>query len=278
MSKFRTAVLAVLFFIPWAVEAQELNTLLMRSTFKIAGKTTLGTAFIIGRPLAKESRAAYVLVTAAHVLRDIDGEEAVLFLRKKTGDVYERLRYPIRIRSGSKPLWVQHPTGDVAAMYVALPKDADVQLLSTTMLASDEDFLNYEIHPGDSLSCLGFPYGAEANDIGFPVLRSGQIASYPIVPTKQYPTFLYDFRVFGGNSGGPVYMTFIGRSYGGTLHLESGISLILGLVSEEKILDEEIRSLSEVRHTQHQLGLAVVVAAPLIRATIELLPPPSEQQ
>jgi hypothetical protein len=60
----------------------DLSTTLMRSTFKIAGSKKLGTAFIIGKPRPDiPGSAFYVLVTAAHVLRDIEEDEATLWLR-----------------------------------------------------------------------------------------------------------------------------------------------------------------------------------------------------
>ena len=61
------------------------------------------------------------------------------------------------------------------------------------------------------MMALGFPRGLAANAAGFPILRSGRVASYPIAPAKIFPTFLLDFSVFPGNSGGPVFMTQVDR-------------------------------------------------------------------
>ena len=54
---------------------------------------------------------------------------------------------------------------------------------------------------------LGFPRGLAANAAGFPILRAGRVASYPVAPARIFPTFLLDFSVFPGNSGGPVFMS-----------------------------------------------------------------------
>lgn len=251
----------------------DINTILMRSTFKIAGSEKLGTAFIIGKPVPGDTQKLYyILVTAAHVLRDIKENQAVLFLRKKQGDEFVKVPFPLTIRKEGVPIWKEHPKADVAVMYVSLPNDVDVQLLPMSLLVSDKQLEEYEIHPGDSLSCLGYPFGAEANEAGFPILRSGQIASYPLTPTAKVKTFLYDFRVFGGNSGGPVYFIDRNRSYGGNVYLGTTIQFFAGLVSEEQILEEEIRSLNETRRAKHPLSLAVVVHASLIKETIDLLP------
>ncbi len=227
--------LIVLFHIYSAHSDQiDLNTILMRSTFKIAGKENLGTAFIIGKPVPGDSQKLYyVLVTAAHVLRGIKEDQAILFLRKKQGNEFIKMPSALTIRKEGVPLWKEHPKADIAVMYIKLLNEADIQLLPMSLLATDKELEKYEIHPGDALSCLGYPYGAEANEAGFPILRSGQIASYPLTPTSKVKTFLYDFRVFGGNSGGPVFFIDKNRSYGGTVYLGNTIQFFAGLVSEE---------------------------------------------
>lgn len=252
--------------------ALDLNTVLMRSTFRIAGDGSTGTAFILGRPAPSDPKKAYyVMVTAAHVLHLMKGEQATLFLRKRDGGTYSKASYPIRIRDRDSPLWKTHPSADVAVMYVALPKEADLSLVSTDLIATDEILRQFEIHPGDRLSCLGYPLGAEANEAGFPILRSGQIASYPLVPTKTVKAFLFDFNVFEGNSGGPVYFVESNRAYGGGVHIGT-VQFLVGLVSEQKVAEEQIKSLTEMRMQRHQLGLAVVIHGALIREALDLLP------
>src|SRR5581483_6662713 len=73
-------------------------------------------------------------------------------------------------------------------------------------LAADDTFAKYSVTPGDEMMALGFPEGLSANAAGFPILRAGRVASYPLGPSSAFPTFLLDFRVFPGNSGGPVYV------------------------------------------------------------------------
>jgi hypothetical protein len=72
-------------------EVEDINTVLMQSTFRIHGPavdgtgTSVGTVFIVGRPIKDQpNRGAYVLVTAAHVLESIKGEMGTLLLRQKT--------------------------------------------------------------------------------------------------------------------------------------------------------------------------------------------------
>lgn len=253
-------------------ERIEINTALMRSTFKIAGPKSLGTVFLIGRPITGDDKNSFiVLVTAAHVLRDIPGEQALLFLRKKQGPDFIKLPYTVQIRKAGKALWKEHPKADIAVMYVRIPKEADIQVVPMSFLADDDVLEKYEIHPGDVLSALGYPYGAEANEAGFPILRSGQIASYPLMPTRKVQSFLLDFRVFGGNSGGPVYFAAPNRTVG-TKVIMGNISFLAGLVSQETLVEEEIQSLTESRRVKYPLSLAVVIHASLIRESINLLP------
>jgi hypothetical protein len=238
----------------------------------LTGEKSTGTAFILGKPTKEEKgRAYFVLVTAAHVFNEMKGDKAVLVLRRRSGDSFVKVPYPIQIRRGTTPLWVQHSTMDVVVMYVSLPQDIDIQLIPIGMLATDDILKEFEIHPGDRLSCLGFPLMAEANDAGFPILRSGQISSFPLVPIKSVKTFLFDFNVFEGNSGGPVYFIDSNRNYAGGTHIGK-IQFLIGLVSEQKFAEERVESLRQSRKERYQLGLAVVIPAPFIKETIDRLP------
>jgi S1-C subfamily serine protease len=277
----RIITLLILFFLASSVYAQEnydLSTVLMRSTYKIEGPcpegTQTGTCFIIGKPLRnKPDYSNYVLVTAAHVLKKIQSDNAILYLRKKEIDTYSsKIPYSIRIRSDGKPLWKEHPNADIAVMYVNLRSDMDISLVSINFLAMDEELKKIEIRPGDELFVLGFPVGCEANDAGFPILRSANIASYPILPTKITKTMLIDFEVFTGNSGGPVFLISQGRYYEGSFHIHEIHRYIIGLVTEEYIYTQETKTLFESKTTVNPLKLGVVTHASLIKEAIESLP------
>ena len=260
-------------------ENYNLSVALMRSTFLIYGdsgingRVNLGTAFILGKPSQKNKTISYyVLITAAHVLNDIKGEKAKLCLRRKKNNSYEKYDYEITIRNGEKPIWKSLPNCDVAVMYVALPEDTDIELVSTDMLASDDTLKNLDIHPGDELFALGYPLGFY-NDFGFSVLRSGKIASYPLLPTKDTKTFLLDFKVFGGNSGGPVFFSQSNRTIKNSFTLRY-YNEILGLVSQQQTYTESVDTLYEKGTRTTYTDLAIIVHASFIRETITLLPEP----
>jgi hypothetical protein len=88
-----------------AAQPPELNTILMESTFRLEGKNAkgaswFGTAFLVGRPMKDASKLRYVLVTAAHVVEPLVGDEAVLMLRHRVNGHWEVLptRFPIRTK------------------------------------------------------------------------------------------------------------------------------------------------------------------------------------
>jgi S1-C subfamily serine protease len=268
---------------PWSFAQSpktfELNTTLMESTFRIQGQSArgpgLGTGFLLGRLLPStpgQSRA--VIVTAAHVLTEMTGNSVTLVMRRKQADSsWQEVPVEVPIRLRGHPLWVQHPKADVAVMYLPTVPDElrRAAIVPTDLLATDQLLAQFEIHPGDELNVLGYPLGFSHTG-GFAVLRSGKIASYPLIPTKDNPYFLLDFRVFRGNSGGPVYLVQSNRTYGGAIHMGT-VNIVMGLVSEEISATEQLQGLYENRVETHPLGLAKVVPASYIVETINLLPP-----
>jgi hypothetical protein len=130
--------------------------------------------------------------------------------------------------------------------------------------------------PGINLKCLGFPLGMESNPAGFAILRTGDIASYPLLPTAQTKTFLMDFRVFKGNSGGPVY--FSQPQWRGGVKFGGRAQFIMGLISQEALFPIQSADPYGASVRELQLMLGVVVHASIIRQTIELLPLPESPE
>ena len=265
--------ISLLACMPALCQERDINALLMESTFKVEGvskknpkQTSGGTVFFLGRPLKNDpSHQSYVLVTAKHVLDDMAGDDAVISLREKQANgAFRKVQFRFKFRSNGKDLYVHHPEADVAAMYLVIPIADQFPLLTANFLADDAVLRKYEFHPGDQLSCLGFPLGAESNEMGFPILRNGYIASYPLVPTKTIKSFLIDFHVFPGNSGGPVYFGYAARFYGGVIH-PGYIRGIVGLVTQQ--------AFSTLPDFKNQpLDIGVVVPSEFIIDTIKLLP------
>jgi len=258
---------------PVFAENDDLNSQLMRATFKLGSDKSAGTCFLLSRPsLDGAERPQFILVTAGHVFENMGGDEATLFMRKKESEgVYTKQPITLQIRKDGTPCFVKHPEADVAAMYVEPPLPPEVPALSIDLLATDETLKKYAVHPGDVLRCLGYPHRVEVNGGGFPVLRMGAIAGFPLVPTKVTRTFLFSFNTFEGDSGGPVYIAESHRRFGEGK--EPGeVRLILGLVSGQHFIDEDTKTAYETRKVRHRLGLAIVVHATFIKETIALLP------
>jgi hypothetical protein len=259
---------------PVLAETDDLNSQLMQATFKLGNGKSVATCFLLTRPLPDDAeRPQFILVTAGHVFENMGGDKATLFMRQKESEgVYTKQPITLQIRKDGNPLWTRHPEADVAAMYVAPALPSDVPALSIDLLATDDTFRKYAIHPGDALMCLGYPHRFEANAGGFPVLRTGTIASFPLVPTKVTRTFLFSFNTFEGDSGGPVYIAESNRQFGGS-NEPGEVRLILGLVSGQHFIDEDTKTAYETRKVRHRLGLAIVVHAAFIKETIAQLPP-----
>jgi S1-C subfamily serine protease len=121
---------------------------------------------------------------------------------------------PIIGANEGRPIWVRHPTQDIAAIAIQAPPEFAKAAIPLSWLADDRTFARYNVRPGDEMMALGFPRGLSSNRAGFPILRWGRVASYPLTPVSNFPTFLMDFRVFDGNSGGPVFMADPDRGRG----------------------------------------------------------------
>jgi S1-C subfamily serine protease len=253
----------------------------MEATFRIEGGGEGGTpvsatGFLMGRPYQKDpTKGRYVLITAGHVLEDIRSDFITVYSRKEMGsDRWVKIPFRVVIRANGRPVYTKLSDADVAVIYVTLPDDVTPPLISTDNLADDELLKKFDVHPGDEVRCLGYPLGLEANDAGFPVLRSGKIASYPLVPTDVNKTFLFDFKVFKGNSGGPVYFLDRNRSYQGSMHLGQTVHFIIGLVSGEELFSQRIPGVYSDEVRQLQLDIGIVVHASQIKKAIALLPAP----
>jgi len=157
--------------------------------------------------------------------------------------------------------------GPVLLIDIPIPVDSTIGMnLSFTTnikwLASDQFLENLAIHPGDELQCLGYPLQLTSNDARYPILRSGKIASYPVIPQKTAKQILFDFRVYPGNSGGPVYFSYSQRLFKGTYRIDQHMTYqkILGLVSQ----------MAGPVH-QKDPSVGIIVPAIFIKETIDAL-------
>lgn len=222
------------------------------------GTRTVGTGFLVNAP-GPDGSPRTVLVTAGHVFDRMPIATARIGFRVQTSD--GGWRYdpePLTIRADGKALWTKHPDRDVAAIVIQAPPEFARAAIPLAWLGGDETFAKYALGPGDEMMALGFPRGLAANQAGFPILRSGRVASWPLAPSAAFPTFLLDFSVFPGNSGGPVFMAQAARRRPGAAEAQE-VQFIAGMLTQQVELSGE------------RLEIGIVTQARFIRETIAML-------
>ena len=231
----------------------DLTVALIKATVQIDqpindAKRMVGTGFLISVP-RKDGTTETVLVTAAHVFEKMPAPEVRVGWRVLTpkGWVYTPQNITIRTKDG--PAWYQNPNQDIAIIPVTVPAAAKDAVLPESLLADDQTFAAAHVSAGDEMMTLGYPHGLSANVAGFPILRAGRMASYPVMPSTAFPTFLIDLTAVPGNSGGPVFMNG-GAGKG---------NFIAGVL------------IKQVEDGEQRLELGVVTDAVFVRQTIDLM-------
>jgi len=248
----------------------DLSAQMMQATVQLEqplgdGTRTVGTGFLITETTA-DGKPHTILVTANHVFDKMPGANARVGYRIANADgSWSYSPQSLKIRDGQgHALWTHHPSRDVAAISITAPEAFAKAAIPEDYLAQDDTFSKYAVTSGDQMMTLGFPRGLAANSAGFPILRAGRVASYPIAPAKIFPTFLLDFSVFPGNSGGPVFMSGPSRhalndaGQGG-----QDVEFIAGLLTQQVELNSE------------RLDIGIVTNARFIRETIALIKDPN---
>ncbi|HEX2801611.1 MAG TPA: serine protease, partial [Phenylobacterium sp.] len=129
-------------------------------------------------------------------------------------------------------------------------------------------FSKYSVGAGDEMMALGFPRGLAANPAGFPILRSGRVASFPVAPARIFPTFLLDFAVFPGNSGGPVFISDQSYRRRGADRPSQDLEFIAGLLTQEVELNSERLEIGIVTHAQYIRETIARVSDPAAPVTV----------
>lgn len=234
------------------------------------GTRTVGTGFLISTPNA-DGTTRTVLITANHVLQKMPGQNARIGYRVSNADgswSYSPQQVKIRDNDGHE-LWTHHPSRDVAAITIKAPAEFAKAALPERYLAADDTFDTYKVNAGDEMMALGFPRGLSANAAGFPILRSGRVASYPLGPAKVFPTFLLDFSVFPGNSGGPVFISRASKTQGMTqVADDEDPGFIAGLLTQQVELNSERLEIGIVTHAKFVRETLALMQNPLAPATV----------
>ena len=233
----------------------DLTVALIKATVQIdqpisEAKRMVGTGFLVSVPRA-DGTSQIVLVTAAHVFEKMPAADVRIGWRiEGVAGKWSYVPSNMTIRTANGPTWYQHPSQDIAIIPVTVPEGLRDAAIPADWLADDATFINEHVAAGDEMMTLGYPHGLSANVVGFPILRAGRLASWPVAPSTSYPTFLIDLTAVPGNSGGPVFMT----SQGGKGH-----TFIAGVL------------IKQVEDDNQRLELGVVTDAIFVRETINLM-------
>jgi V8-like Glu-specific endopeptidase len=226
------------------------------------GTRTVGTGFLISDP-TPGGKPRTILVTANHVFRKMPGPIATIGFRIENADgSWKYDPEPLKIRDGDKELWIHHPNRDVAVIEIKAPPAFVKAAIPEGWLANDDTFSKEGLAPGDEMLALGFPEGLSANAAGFPILRSGRVASFPLAPSAAFPTFLLDFNVFPGNSGGPVYVDTAPHGPAPADSKTQG-GFIAGMLTQQVELNSQ------------NLSIGIVTDAKFVREALQLIDDPN---
>jgi hypothetical protein len=233
---------------------------LLAGTFRITDGEHSGTCFLVTNQAVDFGASRHViLVTAKHVLDQMNGPQCDLILRTSSEQGYSRSVVPIQIRNENKRRWTQHPDVDIASLQVELPEDTAAKPIPFEQIADEASLIDRTVRVGQEVWIACFPAKLEVNDAGWPVLRKGSIASYPLLPVSTNKTMLVDYNVFGGDSGAPVAIIVNNRPF------IVGVASSMHRQTDRSSLPFEDR----VMHTP--MGLSIVVQAAYLRDTIKFM-------
>jgi S1-C subfamily serine protease len=242
----------------------DFTTAMIQATVAVAsapgGPAVTGTGVLVSDP-APDGTPRVVLVTARHVIQDIGGVQVQLGLHlKDAGGGWRKEWRAEPTADGDRPLWVRHPAYDVAVLPVSVPPEVAAAAIPVSWFADADTFARQDVEPGDPMEVLGYPAGYASDGRGFAILRVGRLASYPVTPDGE-GTFLVDFPVVSGNSGGPV---FTSRRVG------KGPAMV-GAAGPQP--DEFVAGIvaQQIVPNGQSLSLGLVVHARYVRETLQLL-------
>ncbi len=234
----------------------DLTVALIKATVQIdqpinEAKRMVGTGFLVSVPMPG-GQTQTVLVTAAHVLEKMPQKDVRVGWRVPSAKgTWSYMPSTIAIRTAAgAPTYTQHPGQDIAVIPIKMPESIKDQVIPYSLLADEGTFEAMKVTAGQEMMTLGYPHGLSANVSGFPILRAGRLASYPVSPSATYPTFLIDLTAVPGNSGGPVFMKSTTSKAGG---------FVAGVL------------IKQVEDENQRLELGVVTEAVFVRQTIDIL-------
>jgi hypothetical protein len=157
-----------------------------------------------------EKKNRYYLITNYHVLSSDEQNDMkpdkVLIYHHSTSRLGSWEIKTEELYSSNEPRWIEHKFGNKIDV-IALPlekTDLTIKLYPLDLNLSNIDMI---IHPAMPVSIIGFPLGIKP---GFPIWKTGHIASDPDIDFNDEPIFLIDATTKSGMSGSPVFVQMNG--------------------------------------------------------------------
>ena len=258
----RTTLLATLavaaLFAEGAAQTVEYNTRVTLATYRISGPSqskpglnVIGSSFLVAVPAEGNPNQPPwgVLVTAKHVLSEITGSVLRVDVRPQK-DFTQQIQWPVSIRlaDGSRNLYAEHPTEDVAAILLPPPpNDAGLNVIPIAWLADASVLRAAQLHPGDAVLVTGFPQGTSFF-LTLPMTRVGVVASFPAPPITN--RLIISANIQAGDSGSPVYINDHSRTVNGAPNaLQAVIGMYAGQYGSESVQLGTVLPASVVKDT-----------------------------
>lgn len=230
----------------------------VQATFRLHGPGGSGTAFVVEHPDAGNSQPRQLLISAAHTFENIASQEGTLVVRQRDeSGSWGRHDMSLRLRSDDGPLWTRHPSADVAVLPIELPAGTVCTPFALGDVATAADFDSGRVHLGQQARVACFPAQTESDSVGWPVLRTGHVATPQLSPAAGLQQFFVDYAHFAGDSGAAVVV-------------EGPTPRVAGVVVGMQRQTDHISSPYEEKTMHTPLGLAIVVPSTRVREVIEL--------
>ena len=232
----------------------------VEATVRVHGGGQSGTAYVVALPKVGSNANRGLLVSAAHTFEKMNGLECTAVFRgRDASGGWVRRDAAIGLRDGESPRWVRHPSADIAVLVCDVPEGVDLAPFPLGQVARAADFEAGRVRLGQRVRVACFPAQTEGNGAGWPVLRTGAIATFPLTPAASLERFFVDYSHFGGDSGAAVVTDDA-----------AGEPLVAGVVVAMQRQTDRVTSPFEEKTIHTPLGLAIVVPATLLHETIEL--------
>ncbi len=237
-----------------------------------------GTGFLVLKP-SVEGKQKILLFSNKHVFwgkKDKDNPEAKKSLRitlhkRNEDDTYTLgniQTFPGEL--GRKmPGYYEHPNTavDIACINISDLANKGVKLnINGLDIEQFTAFKREKLYAGMNVVFVGYPSGFYDKKNFLPVMRSGTIASIPMVDFNGEPKVLLDAQIFPGSSGSPVFASIEGK-YNLLGIVSDGIHKNLDFVEIEKAT-EPIKE--KVNIPREWIGLGMLFTSEMIKEVYDM--------